>query len=163
MDTVLVRIKPYDPRRGHVLRRFTYRGMKICEDQSWRPVNEDVAEHLRGVRQSADDDSSPLAFDMCGCTEEQGASTGPTAAEPPAAEGPSSGIEQECREVRQTDEGKLEALRQQYQSGTKLEKGRILDEFVAHTGYHRKHVVRLLRRDNAEPSEDCPTDCEPES
>jgi hypothetical protein len=38
----------------------------------------------------------------------------------------------------------LQAIRQRYHDGLKEEKHRILDEFVAITGYHRKHVIRLL-------------------
>jgi hypothetical protein len=38
----------------------------------------------------------------------------------------------------------IEALRQRYGVATKSEKTRILDEFVAVTGCHRKHAVRLL-------------------
>lgn len=38
----------------------------------------------------------------------------------------------------------LDALRQRYAVGTKADKGRILDEFVAVAGCHRKHAVRLL-------------------
>jgi hypothetical protein len=38
----------------------------------------------------------------------------------------------------------LEAIRERYHSGGKNEKRRILDEFVAVTGYHRKHAIRLL-------------------
>ncbi len=36
------------------------------------------------------------------------------------------------------------AVRERYRSGDKVEKGRILDEFVKVTGYHRKAVIRLL-------------------
>jgi hypothetical protein len=39
----------------------------------------------------------------------------------------------------------LEALRQRYQQASKLEKAKILDEFVAVAGCHRKHAIRLLR------------------
>jgi hypothetical protein len=38
----------------------------------------------------------------------------------------------------------LQAIRERYGVGTKDERVRILDEFVAVTGYHRKHVIRLL-------------------
>jgi Integrase core domain len=38
----------------------------------------------------------------------------------------------------------LEALRKRYDQGTKQEKTRILDEFVAVAGCHRKHAIRLL-------------------
>jgi hypothetical protein len=65
METLLVRLKQYDPRRGHVLRRYTYRGIKVHEERGWYRVNEDVAEHLRSVRQIPSDEHSPLAFDVC--------------------------------------------------------------------------------------------------
>jgi hypothetical protein len=39
----------------------------------------------------------------------------------------------------------LEAIRPRYLQASKAEKGRILDEFVATTGYHRKYAIRLLR------------------
>jgi hypothetical protein len=42
----------------------------------------------------------------------------------------------------------LEALRHRYTDGSKKEKVRILDEFVAVAGYHRKHAVRLLGNHN---------------
>jgi hypothetical protein len=37
------------------------------------------------------------------------------------------------------------AIRLRYSRASKTEKGRILDEFVATTGYHRKYAIRLLR------------------
>ena len=39
----------------------------------------------------------------------------------------------------------LEAIRPRYRRANKAEKTRILDEFVAITGYHRKHAIRLLK------------------
>ena len=36
----------------------------------------------------------------------------------------------------------LSALRCRYGVSSKKEKGRILDEFVAVSGYHRKHAIR---------------------
>jgi hypothetical protein len=47
-----------------------------------------------------------------------------------------------------TPEGKrelLEATRARYLQASKVEKGRILDEFVANTGYHRKYAIHLLK------------------
>ncbi len=38
----------------------------------------------------------------------------------------------------------LQAIGDRYRAGTKDEKLRILDEFVAVTGYHRKHAIRLF-------------------
>jgi hypothetical protein len=37
------------------------------------------------------------------------------------------------------------AVIERYSKGTQAEKGRILDEFVAVTGFHRKHAMRVLR------------------
>ena len=38
----------------------------------------------------------------------------------------------------------VEAVRVRYRDGTTADKTKILDEFIALTGYHRKHVIRLL-------------------
>ena len=65
METLLVRLKPHDPRRGHVLRRYTYRGIKFQEERGWYRVEADVADYLRAVRQKALDPHAPLAFDVC--------------------------------------------------------------------------------------------------
>ena len=46
----------------------------------------------------------------------------------------------------------VRALRDRYQSGNKEEKVRILTEFVAVTGFHRKHAIRILN-EVEEPSE----------
>lgn len=40
----------------------------------------------------------------------------------------------------------IAATRSRYQAGTKAEKRRILDEFVAVSGYHRKYAIQLLGR-----------------
>jgi hypothetical protein len=39
----------------------------------------------------------------------------------------------------------MAAIAERYRSGLRWEKVRILDEFVAVTGYHRKHAMRVLR------------------
>jgi len=44
-----------------------------------------------------------------------------------------------------------EAVRERYLRAGKKGKGRILDEFVNVTGYHRKSAIRLLRRKRHEP------------
>ena len=46
----------------------------------------------------------------------------------------------------------LATIRDRYLASSKQEKSRILDEFIAVTGHHRKHGIRLLRqsRDNGE-------------
>ena len=41
-------------------------------------------------------------------------------------------------------------IRERYQQSSKKEKGRILDEFTAITGHHRKHGIRLLGQPGGE-------------
>ena len=43
----------------------------------------------------------------------------------------------------------IEAIGARYREGSTRERTRILDEFVAVTGYHRKHAIRVL---GSEPS-----------
>jgi len=69
METVLVRLKPFDPRRGQVLRRYTHAGIKFHGDRGWYRVEKRVADYLRAVRQQSADPNAPLAFDVC--TEEE--------------------------------------------------------------------------------------------
>ncbi len=38
----------------------------------------------------------------------------------------------------------LITIRDRYRESSKKDKGRILDEFIAVTGHHRKHGIRLL-------------------
>ena len=45
----------------------------------------------------------------------------------------------------------VRAIVDRYRAGSRLEKHRILDEFVAVTGYHRKHAIRLFRPRAATP------------
>lgn len=40
----------------------------------------------------------------------------------------------------------IEAVGARYRTSTVEERSAILDEFVAITGYHRKHAIRLLSR-----------------
>lgn len=69
METLLVRLKPYDPRRGYVLRRYTYLGIKFQAGRGWYRVEKAVGDYLRGVHEVPTDSYSPLAFDVC--TEEE--------------------------------------------------------------------------------------------
>ena len=80
MKTMLVRLKTHDPRRGHVLRRYTYRGIKFQVERGWYRVAEEVANYLRSVRQVASDEHSPLAFDVCTHEEAQAREADETAA-----------------------------------------------------------------------------------
>ncbi len=44
------------------------------------------------------------------------------------------------------------ALAQRYRGANRVEKGRILDEFVGLTGFHRKHAMQLLRGNGQAPA-----------
>ena len=47
--------------------------------------------------------------------------------------------------MKQSEEAKyLAALRKRYAKATKKERGKILDEYVKTTGYHRKHASAVL-------------------
>ena len=45
----------------------------------------------------------------------------------------------------------LAAVAQRYRSSPRADRARILDEFTAVTGYHRKHAMRLLRTSPSQP------------
>lgn len=45
----------------------------------------------------------------------------------------------------------VEALRDRYRSAVLGDRIKILDEFVAVTGYHRKHAIRVLREEASNP------------
>jgi hypothetical protein len=40
----------------------------------------------------------------------------------------------------------IEAIAERYDTGTRIEKKKILDEFVEVTAFHRKHAIRPLRK-----------------
>ncbi len=46
----------------------------------------------------------------------------------------------------------LEVVRERYGSARPPERRLILDEFVAVSGYHRKHAIRLLRQPGGSPA-----------
>ena len=61
----LVRLKPHDPKKGHVIRRYTAFGVRFEEARGWYKVSDEVASYLVTVHQRPGDDDSPLAFDVC--------------------------------------------------------------------------------------------------
>ncbi len=64
-ETMLVRLKPFNKKKGHVLRRYTYRGIRFDVNRGWSRVERPVAQYLRDVRQVSGDQDSPPAFDVC--------------------------------------------------------------------------------------------------
>src|SRR5690349_22183710 len=69
----------------------------------------------------------------------------------------SGGVKDEAGQHGNRDE-LVTAIAERYSRSDRRERGRILDEFVAVTGFHRKHAARLLaggqtgRRSGAGPS-----------
>lgn len=61
----LVRLKPYDPKKGHVIRRYTAFSIRFEEARGWYKVADEVAAYLGTVHQVPGDEDSPLAFDVC--------------------------------------------------------------------------------------------------
>ena len=51
---------------------------------------------------------------------------------------------------RMAEKELLDTIRDRYQRSTKRDKGRILDEFTAVTGLHRKHAIRILAGSDGE-------------
>ena len=64
MATKLVRLKPYNPKRGYKLRRFTYKGMRFDGSKGWYAVPESIAAELAEIHQEYYDEDSPMAFDV---------------------------------------------------------------------------------------------------
>jgi hypothetical protein len=61
----LVRLKPHDPKKGHVIRRYTAFSIRFEEARGWYKVADEVAAYLGTVHQVPGDEDSPLAFDVC--------------------------------------------------------------------------------------------------
>jgi hypothetical protein len=59
-----VRIKPYNARKGHTLRSYTFGGMTFREEVGWYEVAEHVAQKLAGVHMNPESEDTPLAFDV---------------------------------------------------------------------------------------------------
>ena len=55
--------------------------------------------------------------------------------------------------TKQSKQELLKAVRPRYREASKREKSRILDEFVAATGYNRKYAIHLLRNGPPRPSQ----------
>jgi hypothetical protein len=67
----LIRLRPLDKKKGHVIHRYTVFQTTFEESKGWYRVPEHVASYLATVHQLADDEDSPLAFDVCTREEAQ--------------------------------------------------------------------------------------------
>ena|SRR5215831_7570470 len=61
----LVRLKPRDLKKGHIIRRYTAFSQTFDERRGWYLVSDEVASYLETVRQVPNDEDTPLAFDVC--------------------------------------------------------------------------------------------------
>lgn len=62
-----VRIKPYNPKRGHLMRRYAHvpTNKRFEESHGWYIVDAALAKTLEEVHVHSHDMDSPLAFDVC--------------------------------------------------------------------------------------------------
>lgn len=63
--TMLVRIKPYDKKKGYVLQRYNYAGILFDVRRGWYEVSEEIAKYLKTIRQVGGIEETPFAFDVC--------------------------------------------------------------------------------------------------
>jgi hypothetical protein len=84
-----VRLKPFDPRKRHLLRTYMHGPTRQSFDEArgWYSVDEPLAAYLAKVHQVESDPESPSAFDVCSFAEAQAidarerkAATGPASA-----------------------------------------------------------------------------------
>lgn len=68
-DMMLVRLKPFNPRRKQLLRTFTYKGYRFLEARGWHQVPSWLAAELKEIPQIESDPTSPFAFDVCTMAE----------------------------------------------------------------------------------------------
>ena len=66
-STMLVRLKPCNPKRGLVMRKYTHgpTGKRFEESAGWYKVDAGLADYLGSVHQIVTDLDSPRAFDVC--------------------------------------------------------------------------------------------------
>jgi hypothetical protein len=61
----LIRLKPLDAKKGHLVRRYTAFSTTFEEHKGWYRVSDEVAAYLATVHQEPNDEDSPWAFDVC--------------------------------------------------------------------------------------------------
>lgn len=72
-NQLCARLKPYNPRTGHVIQRITFHalGGKRFEQGFWYLVSDEEAAVLRAQHQVDGDLRSPKAFDVCTIDESE--------------------------------------------------------------------------------------------
>jgi len=64
-QTYLARIKPFNPKRGYKVKRYTVFGIKFQVQNGWYRVDAAAAAYLKTVHQNNNDPDSPMVFDVC--------------------------------------------------------------------------------------------------
>ncbi len=62
-DTNIVRLRPYNKRKQHLLRTYMYKGQKFVQGK-WYEVPRQMGRYLSSVTMRPGDDEAPLAFDV---------------------------------------------------------------------------------------------------
>jgi len=62
-EKVLARLKPYNPKRGHVMQRYVAKGARFLAGV-WYEVPKSLGDYLAEVTEQDQDPDSPLAFDV---------------------------------------------------------------------------------------------------
>ncbi|OHD18504.1 MAG: hypothetical protein A2Y38_13880 [Spirochaetes bacterium GWB1_59_5] len=61
---MLVRLKPYDAKRGILCRRYTVFGHRFDESRGWYKVPDEWAKYVKDLHQDQNDPDSPMLFDV---------------------------------------------------------------------------------------------------
>jgi len=64
-QAMFARLKPFNPKRGYKVRRYSVFGIRFDHDKGWYKVDPNVAEYLKTVHCDNNDPDSPMAFDVC--------------------------------------------------------------------------------------------------
>jgi hypothetical protein len=68
METVFVRLKPYNPKQGFVVQRYSYKGQSFVQDDSgrstWYQVGVPYSREIAELRQEDNNPRSPALFDI---------------------------------------------------------------------------------------------------
>lgn len=68
-NTKFVRLKPYNKRKGFLMRRYSVRRKRFIHGR-WYEVPEQLAKYLDSVTATPEDPETPFAFDVCDSREE---------------------------------------------------------------------------------------------
>lgn len=61
---LLARLKPYNPKKRHLVRCYMIDGVRFYEERGWYEVSDSLADKLRDLHQDHYDLDSPLLFDI---------------------------------------------------------------------------------------------------